>query len=226
MPHRTVAVVAACEVAGGCAPSAIGVLTGVLGKAYAAAREADDRAEVVVVLERPAVRACPLRGRGRLAPPPGRRTLPGLADHGPAMRRALRQFGETGMTGRSSRPHFSPPRFPARAERRITEVHVPRRRVPARIAGPLRLTPDTMHRVPTRCGLARLTHLDRATGQAIRRYERPADGSDVGPARSPVSRTASASTIFVAPVTASRPVPARPSRTGRSARASPPGRLR
>lgn len=50
VPNRQFTVVAACEVADGCAPSAIGVLARVLGKAYAAAREVDNRAEVVVVL--------------------------------------------------------------------------------------------------------------------------------------------------------------------------------
>ena len=36
--------------------------------------------------------------------------------------------------------------------------------------------PSTVHRVLTRYGLARLTHLDRATGRVIRRYERDRPG--------------------------------------------------
>lgn len=36
--------------------------------------------------------------------------------------------------------------------------------------------PSTVHRVLTRFGLARLTHLDRATGHVIRRYERDRPG--------------------------------------------------
>ncbi len=51
-----------------------------------------------------------------------------------------------------------------------------RRWGPARIAGLLRLVPSTVHRVLTRYGLARLTHLDRATGRVIRRYERARPG--------------------------------------------------
>lgn len=36
--------------------------------------------------------------------------------------------------------------------------------------------PSTVHRVLTRYRLARLTHLDRATGRVIRRYERDRPG--------------------------------------------------
>ncbi|OIK00153.1 IS481 family transposase [Streptomyces colonosanans] len=87
-----------------------------------------------------------------------------------------RQFGETGMCDRSSRPHTSPRRTPTRTERRIVKVRLLRRWGPARIAHFLGLAPSTVHRVLTRSGLARLTHLDRATGQVIRRYERERPG--------------------------------------------------
>ncbi len=87
-----------------------------------------------------------------------------------------RQYGEAGMTDRSSRPCTSPRRTPTRTERRIIKVRVLRRWGPARIAGLLRLVPSTVHRVLTRYGLARLTHLDRATGRVIRRYERDKPG--------------------------------------------------
>lgn len=40
------------------------------------------------------------------------------------------------------------------------------------MAGLLRLVPSTVHRLLTRRGLARLTHLHRGTGHVIRRYER------------------------------------------------------
>jgi hypothetical protein len=81
------------------------------------------------------------------------------------------------MGDRSSRPCHSPRRTPTRTERRIINVRVLRRWGPARIAGPLRLNPSTIHRVLTRYGLARrLTHLDRATGHVIRRYERRRPG--------------------------------------------------
>jgi transposase InsO family protein len=84
-----------------------------------------------------------------------------------------RQFGEAGITDRSSRPHHSPRRTPTRTERRIIKVRVLRRWGPARIAHLLRLAPSTVHRVLTRY---RLAHLDRATGRVIRRYERARPG--------------------------------------------------
>ncbi|MCX4748826.1 IS481 family transposase [Kitasatospora sp. NBC_01287] len=87
-----------------------------------------------------------------------------------------RALGEAGMDDRSSRPHHSPRRTPTRTERRIIKVRVLRRWGPARIAYLLGLNPATVHRVLTRYRLARLTHLDRATGRAIRRYEHDAPG--------------------------------------------------
>src|SRR4051794_29859246 len=80
------------------------------------------------------------------------------------------------MTDRSSRPHHSPRRTPTRTERRIIKVRVLRRWGPARIAYLLGLNPSTEHRVLTRYRLARLQHLDRATGRVVRRYEHDAPG--------------------------------------------------
>lgn len=90
--------------------------------------------------------------------------------------RRYRELGEAGMTDRSSRPHHSPRRTPARTERRIIKVRVLRRWGPARIAYLLGLNPATVHRVLTRYRLARLAHLDRATGRVIRRCEREKPG--------------------------------------------------
>ncbi len=86
-----------------------------------------------------------------------------------------RRDGEAGMSDHSSRPHHSPRRTPSRTERRIIKVRVLRRWGPARIAHLLHLNPSTVHRVLTRYGLA-ATHLDRATGRVIRRYERDRPG--------------------------------------------------
>lgn len=72
--------------------------------------------------------------------------------------------------------HHSPRRTPTRTERRIIKVRLLRRWGPARIAHLLHLVPSTVHRVLTRFGLARLTHLDRATSRVIRRYERDRPG--------------------------------------------------
>ncbi|WP_051732946.1 IS481 family transposase, partial [Kitasatospora phosalacinea] len=87
-----------------------------------------------------------------------------------------RALGDAGMSDRSSRPHRSPNRTPTRTERRIIKVRVLRRWGPARIAYLLKLNPATVHRVLTRYRLARLAHLDRATGRPIRRYEHCAPG--------------------------------------------------
>ncbi|MFC5639528.1 integrase core domain-containing protein [Streptomyces bullii] len=87
-----------------------------------------------------------------------------------------RRRGVAGLTDRSSRPHHSPRRTPTRTERRIIKVRLLRRWGPARIAHFLRLVPSTVHRVLTRYHLARLSHLDRATGRVVRRYERDRPG--------------------------------------------------
>ena len=87
-----------------------------------------------------------------------------------------RASGSAGMADRSSRPLASPRKTPTRTERRIIKVRVTRRWGPARIASLLGLVASTVHRVLTRYGLARLAHLDRATGQPIRRYERARPG--------------------------------------------------
>ncbi|MBW8801636.1 MAG: IS481 family transposase [Streptomyces sp.] len=87
-----------------------------------------------------------------------------------------RQAGPAGMADRSSGPHTSPQRTPTRTERRIIKVRVLRRWGPARIAFLLGLNPSTVHRVLSRYKLARLSHLDRATGRVIRRYEHAAPG--------------------------------------------------
>ncbi len=116
-----------------------------------------------------------------------------VVDEGRPLRRAAERFqvsvstakrwadryrdeGEQGMADRSSRPHTSPGRVPSRVERRIIKVRLARRWGPARIAFLLRLVPSTVHRVLTRFGLARLTHVDRATAQPVRRYERARPG--------------------------------------------------
>jgi len=87
-----------------------------------------------------------------------------------------RQQGPAGMADRSSRPRTSPHRTPARVERRIVKLRVSQRLGPARIAFRLGLNPSTVHQVLTRYGCPPLAHLDRATGQPVRRYERAAPG--------------------------------------------------
>jgi transposase len=80
-----------------------------------------------------------------------------------------RQSGPAGMADRSSRPHYSPDRLPARLERRILGLRVSRRLGPARIAWQLGLNPSTVHKVLSRYGCPRLAHLDRGTKVPVRR---------------------------------------------------------
>ncbi len=70
-----------------------------------------------------------------------------------------RERGAAGMADRSSRPRSSPRRTPTRIERRIIKVRLARRWGPARYAYLLGLVPSTVHRVPTRYRLARLSHV-------------------------------------------------------------------
>lgn len=46
-----------------------------------------------------------------------------------------------------------------------------RRLGPAQIAGELAMAPSTVHTVLVRCRLNKLCHIDRVTGEPIRRYE-------------------------------------------------------
>jgi transposase InsO family protein len=87
-----------------------------------------------------------------------------------------RQLGETGMQDRSSRPHRQPNRTPAPVVRKIVHVRWKRRLGPVGIAGELGIAPSTVHAVLRRCRINRLSHVDRATGEPVRRYEHPNPG--------------------------------------------------
>ena len=87
-----------------------------------------------------------------------------------------RQAGAAGMADRTSRPHASPARTPRRTERRIVGLRVTARLGPARIGFRLGVAPSTVHAVLRRYGCPRLAGLDRATGVAVRRYERARPG--------------------------------------------------
>jgi transposase InsO family protein len=87
-----------------------------------------------------------------------------------------RQAGESGMIDASSRPHRSPRQTPTRREHRVIKLRLTRRWGPARIGGHLGMHTSTVHRVLTRYRMPRLAHLDRATGRAVRRYERARPG--------------------------------------------------
>jgi hypothetical protein len=60
--------------------------------------------------------------------------------------------------------------------RKIVHLRWTQRLGPAQIAPQVGLAPSTVHAVLVRCRISRLAHLDRATGQPIRRYEHDQPG--------------------------------------------------
>ena len=82
-----------------------------------------------------------------------------------------RSEGSAGMVDRSSRPHHQPNRTPAPVVRKIVHLRCKQRLGPILIGDRLAMPASTVHAVLVRCRLNRLTHVDRATGQPIRRYE-------------------------------------------------------
>jgi transposase InsO family protein len=88
-----------------------------------------------------------------------------------------RDEGPAGMFDRSSAPHRQPNRTPAPVVRKIVHLRWKQRLGPVEIGDRLGMASSTVHAVLVRCRINRLTHIDRATGEAIRRYEheRPGD---------------------------------------------------
>jgi hypothetical protein len=87
------------------------------------------------------------------------------------------QGGPAAMEDRSSRPHHSPRRTPAPVVRKIVHLRWRKRLGPVAIADRLGLAPSTVHAVLVRCRINRLSHIDRRTGEPIRRYEHDRPGS-------------------------------------------------
>ncbi len=87
-----------------------------------------------------------------------------------------RDEGRAGMHDRPSAPHRQPNRTPAPVVRKIVHLRWKQRLGPVEIADRLAMASSTVHAVLTRCRINRLTHIDRATGEPIRRYEHPAPG--------------------------------------------------
>ena len=87
------------------------------------------------------------------------------------------ELGEAGMTDRSSRPHRMPRRTPRPVIRKIVHLRWKQRLGQLEIAARLGLAASTVHLWLHRCGISRLGHVDRATGEPVRRYEHPHPGS-------------------------------------------------
>lgn len=88
-----------------------------------------------------------------------------------------RRLGAAGMHDASSRPHHSPNRVPQPVVRKIVHLRWKQRLGPVQIADRVGVAPSTVHQVLVRCRINRLTHVDRATGEPIRRYEHDHPGS-------------------------------------------------
>jgi len=81
------------------------------------------------------------------------------------------------MQDRSSRPTRMPAKTDRATTRRIVSLRLRKRLGPVQLAALCGVAPSTAHRVLTRCGLNRLSHVDRATGQPVRRYEHDHPGA-------------------------------------------------
>jgi len=87
-----------------------------------------------------------------------------------------RAEGPAGMLDRSSAPHRQPNRTPLPVVRKIVHLRWKQRLGPVEIGDRLKMPASTVHAVLVRCRLNRLTHIDRATGEPIRRYEHEKPG--------------------------------------------------
>jgi transposase InsO family protein len=88
-----------------------------------------------------------------------------------------RTEGVAGMADRSSRPHTSPTKTSARMVREIVRLRWRHRLGPVQIASVLGMQASTVHAVLVRCRINRLSHIDRVTGEPLRRYEHGHPGS-------------------------------------------------
>lgn len=85
--------------------------------------------------------------------------------------------GDRMMEDRSSRPRSSPNRTPLKVTKRLVSLRLRLREGPVQLAARVKVAPSTAHQILVRCRLNRLSHVDRATGEPVRRYEHPHPGS-------------------------------------------------
>lgn len=83
----------------------------------------------------------------------------------------------TMMGDRSSRPLHCPTTTPEPVKRKIVHLRWRKRLGPVQIGGRLGMPASTVYAVLRRCRVNRLSHIDRRTGEPIRRYERDSPGS-------------------------------------------------
>jgi transposase InsO family protein len=87
-----------------------------------------------------------------------------------------RDEGPAGMLDRSSAPRRQPNRTPVPVVRKIVHLRWKQRLGPVEIADRLGMASSTVHAVLVRCRINRLSHIDRVTGEPIRRYEHEKPG--------------------------------------------------
>lgn len=87
-----------------------------------------------------------------------------------------REEGPAGMNDRSSARHSQHAKTPVPMVRKIVHARVKQRLGPVGIGAKLHMPASTVHAVLVRCRLNRLSHIDRVTGEPIRRYERDRPG--------------------------------------------------
>lgn len=88
-----------------------------------------------------------------------------------------RAEGPAGMADRSSRPHTSPTKTSTKTTKQIVGLRWRQRLGPMQIAARLQMATSTVHAVLVRCRINRLSHIDRVTGEPLRRYEHDHPGS-------------------------------------------------
>jgi transposase InsO family protein len=90
---------------------------------------------------------------------------------------AVRYAAGDPMTDRSSRPFRMPTKTPPATTKRIVSLRLRHRLGPVQLAPLVGVAPSTVHRVLVRCRVNRLSHVDRATGEPVRRYEHDRPGA-------------------------------------------------
>ena len=81
------------------------------------------------------------------------------------------------MQDSSSRPRHSPNKTNAKTTKRCIQLRLRLREGPVQLACRLGIAPSTVHRILTDAHLNRLSHVDRATGEPVRRYEHDHPGA-------------------------------------------------
>jgi transposase len=96
----------------------------------------------------------------------------------PTVKRWVDRYrADESMNDRSSRPRTSPNKTSKQVTKRCVSLRLRLREGPVRLAARLEIAPSTVHRILAAARLNRLSHVDRATGEPIRRYEHPHPGS-------------------------------------------------